>query len=529
MRKKKAIVNMCAALLLQITTVLCGLIVPRAIIGQFGSSVNGLCASVSQFLGYIVLMESGIGGVVRAALYKPLAELDSEGISRIIITTEKFFRKIALLFVAYTVLLASVYPFIVQQDFDFGFTAPLVFIIGIGTFAQYYFGMTYQMLINADQRTYVTAGTQIITIVLNALLVVLLVKMNSSIYIVKLASASIFLLRPLSFLVYARKRYRINRSLQPDNKVISQRWNGLGQHIAYFLHRHTDVAVLTLFAGDLREVSVYTVYYMVVAGIEGIVRTISSGVEAAFGNMIAKREQKTLERTFEMYELSSFMVTTILFTAAAIMVTPFISIYTKGVTDAYYVRPLFGYILIMAEAVFCLRLPYQYIAYASGKYRETRNPAFVEAAINIVLSVALVFPLGIAGVAIGTLVAMLYRLISFAAYSSNHLLRRGLYKFIKNALVSSLCVTATYIAAHFLNLNGDTSYMHWAANALIITVIAAGITVGLHSIFNLSTMKNLVSVLLKNKGKDAGHLRKREANSFLPAAAQMKAKAPLKD
>ena len=31
-------------------------------------------SSITRFLGYIVLLEAGVGGVVRAALYKPLAE-----------------------------------------------------------------------------------------------------------------------------------------------------------------------------------------------------------------------------------------------------------------------------------------------------------------------------------------------------------------------------------------------------------------------------------------------------------------------
>lgn len=58
MRSKKALKNIISSLLLQLVTVICGLILPRAIIGKYGSNVNGLISSITQFLTYITLLES---------------------------------------------------------------------------------------------------------------------------------------------------------------------------------------------------------------------------------------------------------------------------------------------------------------------------------------------------------------------------------------------------------------------------------------------------------------------------------------
>ena len=58
MRSKKAIKNIISSLIQQIITIICGLVLPRAIIGTFGSSVNGLVSSITQFLAYITLLES---------------------------------------------------------------------------------------------------------------------------------------------------------------------------------------------------------------------------------------------------------------------------------------------------------------------------------------------------------------------------------------------------------------------------------------------------------------------------------------
>lgn len=58
MRSRKALKNILSSLFLQFITMICGLILPRAIIGKYGSNVNGLITSITQFLTYITLLES---------------------------------------------------------------------------------------------------------------------------------------------------------------------------------------------------------------------------------------------------------------------------------------------------------------------------------------------------------------------------------------------------------------------------------------------------------------------------------------
>ena len=108
MRSKKAVKNIITSLLQQVVTVICGLIVPRAIIGSFGSSVNGLLSSITQFLGYITLMEAGIGPVIKSALYKPIAEKDKAAIEKILKASQRFFRIISGIFIIYLIVLCFI-------------------------------------------------------------------------------------------------------------------------------------------------------------------------------------------------------------------------------------------------------------------------------------------------------------------------------------------------------------------------------------------------------------------------------------
>ena len=57
--KRKAL-NAITSVMLQMATVVCGFVLPRMILAHYGSDVNGLVQSISQFMGYIVLAELGV-------------------------------------------------------------------------------------------------------------------------------------------------------------------------------------------------------------------------------------------------------------------------------------------------------------------------------------------------------------------------------------------------------------------------------------------------------------------------------------
>ena len=66
-RNKLLAINGIVTVLMQVITMLCGLILPRLILSTFGSDVNGLVTSITQFLSFITLLDGGLGGVIRAA------------------------------------------------------------------------------------------------------------------------------------------------------------------------------------------------------------------------------------------------------------------------------------------------------------------------------------------------------------------------------------------------------------------------------------------------------------------------------
>ncbi len=479
MRKKKALINTVFSMLLEVITVVAGFILPRLFIGTFGSEVNGLVSSISSFIGYITLLQSGVGTVAKAAMYKPLAKEDHEKLCVIVRTVESFFRKIALITIAYIVILGFLFPTVIAPDSgSFFYTASLVVIIGVSTAAQYFFGITHQMLLEADQKSYIYSILQIAAVIVNTAISVILIKLGCSVQIVKLGSAAVFVLRPLLLSIYTKRKYRLYGKYNVDNALIKQRWDGFAQAIAYFIHAKTDIFVLTVFARlstnvSLSLVSVYSVYHLVTTGLTSFIRTIERSVTSALGNIIALGERDNLVKTFQTYNNFIHILSTTVFATASITVFKFVGVYVKNITDVEYVQYAFGYIIIAAEYLYCLRLPYNSIINAAGKFRETRTSAIVEAALNIVVSVVLVSQFGLIGVAIGTFTAMLYRTVSFMFFLHRDVICLGIGTQVKRYLISFAIYGTMIYAASLLHIS-ITNYWTWIAFA-VITFAATGI------------------------------------------------------
>lgn len=495
--KKIAFRNIIVSLILQIVTIINGFIVPRIILVYFGSEVNGLISSINQFLNYISLLEGGVGAVIMAALYRPLCENNQQKINGIVNAANQFFKRIAGIYVIYVIILAIIYPLFIDTSFSWGFISSLVLIIAINLFVQYFFSLSYKVLLNADRRGYIVSITQIVFIILNLVLTIVVVLIYPEIHLLKLANSLAYLIQPLFFNVYVNRHYLINKKVKPDNKALQQRWDGFGQNLAYFVTTNTDIVVLTVLS-TLVNVSIYSVYNMIIIALKGLVNAISSAVVPSMGNVLASNDTRRSNTTFNQYVLLINIVSTFLFTCATILITPFVQVYTLNINDANYNQPIFGVLIVLANFFGCIRDPYINIANAAGQFKSISKYAYTEAAINIIVSVILVvLNFGLVGVAIGTMLAMTYRFFAQAYYLKLNVLYRPFLKAIKSIVCMGLVVIICNILTIFIPKTTSFTFESWIIYAIPISFLVIFITLIIFGIFFENDLKELVGKRLK--------------------------------
>ena len=344
----------------------------------------------------------GVGPVIKAKLYKYIVKKDKNKILLILKDADRFFKRIGLIFIVYIIALCFLYP-LMNNEFDTSFTIIMILVLAISTLFEYFFGIVYNIYLQADKKYYVTSNVQIICYIINILLVVLLINMGASVIVVKLATTLAFLIRPIYQSYYVRKKLDINFNEAKGEYIIENKFDGLSQHMAYIIYSNTDVTVLTIFS-NLATVAVYSVYNMVANSIKNIVSAFVNGMDSIFGDMFARNEKDILRRSFGIYEFMYYIVSMIIFLCTLILIVPFVRIYTKGITDANYIQPAFAFLIILAGLITCARTIYSTLVYSIGHFKQTNMISWVEAILNIVISVVLVIKFGLIGVAIGTVV-----------------------------------------------------------------------------------------------------------------------------
>ena len=465
MRNKRLFYNTVTALILQIVTIIGGFIVPRLILSAYGSGINGLVNSITQFISIISFLDMGVGAVIQSALYKPIANNDLVLISSIVTSANHFYKRIAQILIVYIVVLCIIYPTIISRDFGAIYTITLIIAISISAFAQYYFGIVDMLFVIAAQRGYIQYSIQIISVVFNTIAVAVLIYFNASIQMVKLITSVVFLVRPLILRLYVNKKYRINRKIKIESEPIKQKWNGLAQHVANVVLDSTDIMVLTVFS-TLENVSVYSVYHLVVYGVKQLFTMTTNGIQSFWGDMWAREEIEQLDESFNRIEWIIHNSVMIVFGCTCVLIVPFVSIYTKGVLDVNYIVHDFAILITIAHGMHCLRLPYHTLIKAVGHYKETQKNYIVAASMNILISIIVVRKFGLVGVAVGTLVAMIYQTFWMVWYDYRFILKKC-YLFTIRLFVSDILIAVVgYFFSTFLKFNIG-SYFDWLSMAIV--------------------------------------------------------------
>lgn len=483
-------INAASSLLLQFVTIISGFIIPKIILKYFGSEVNGLISSLNQFLNYIEILEGGLTGVVMASLYKPLVDKDFDKVSSIVKSTQKFYMRLSSIFIIYTLVLSILYPLLTSSNFSFGYVASLTWILSITLFIQYSFSLSFRLLLQADKKVYVVSFVQIIFIIINILIFKFLTIFITNIHLLKLCSAIGYLVQPIIYYFYITKNYKLNKNAELDYNFLKSRWDGFAINIAAFVHYNTDIAILTMFT-NLSTVSVYSVYSLVTVGLRKIVTSISSGIAPSVGHLYATKNVKKLNQKFDSYETFIFSITFFLFTVGGLLITPFIEIYTSGIKDVNYIQPLFGVLIIISEMIFCLREPYITMAYSANKFKDLKLIAYIEAVLNIVISLILVSKYGLVGVTIGTIIAMMVRTIYHVIYLKSHILKRNFSHFIKKIIVFSVFVILSIMFCKFIYPFDNINILNWIVHAIFYSVIVLLFILGANVLLRKNTKYEL--------------------------------------
>lgn len=494
-RTEKFLKNSASTALLQVVTMLSGFIVPRVMLEIYGSEINGLISSITQFINYFMLVEAGLSAAVVYSLYKPLAEKDYIKISAIVTAAKNFYNKSGYIFVGLTICLAIIYPFfVITNELSFIEVGILVLVLGVSGALEFFTLAKYRAILTADQKVYIISLASIIYVIVNTSIIVILSYLNVNIVLVRVIALLSVFLRSYLLYFFVKKHYTyLNYNETPDNKALDKRWNALYLQVLGVFQSGIPVVLATIFT-DLKTVSVYVIFNLVITGVNSILGVFMSGISSSFGDLIARKEQERFQKAYIDFEGVYYLLIAGVYAVTFVMIMPFVNIYTQGITDTNYNVPWVGFLMVLNGLMYNVKTPQGMLVIAAGLYKETRWQTTTQALILLILGIILGYMYGLEGILIASILSNFYRVIDFVYFVPKYVTKlpkkRTIFRIIGVFFINILI----FLSIHYIDIKINTVYM-WII-ALVLVMIYSIFIIGVYIfIFERDIIKDVLNRL----------------------------------
>lgn len=408
-RIDKSIKNMKYVLIGQIISIIIsftGRTIFVHILGREYLGVNGL---FSNILAILSLAEMGIGSAIVCSLYKPLAEDDQNKVLGLMHLFKNVYMGIGSTILIVGCALTPFLNFFVNERPNIPYFE-LIYVLFVLNNACGYFFSYKGMLINADQKQYITTTiTQITTLLMNVLQIICLILTHNYILFLLIMLCCTLLRNILfsrsanSIYPYLKTKY-IGKLDEDETKKIKNNVKAMIMHkMGGVVVDSTDNLLLSKIV-SVSVVGLYSNYYLITHTISTIYNMLFNALIASVGNLGATTEKNIVYKNFKIINFAGMWLYYFSFVCLFNLFNPFIELW---IGNEY----IFGMSMTL---VICLNFYFTGIRNgiltfrsALGLFWYDRYKAIVEAIVNLIASIILGRIFGAIGIFIGTLISTL--------------------------------------------------------------------------------------------------------------------------
>lgn len=444
---KDGIRNIVTGIINQIVFLVIGLVLPRFFLLRYGSDLNGVVSTANQLLNYFVLFEAGIGIASVQALYKPVGLKDRQGVNAILSATHIYFRRTGFWIMGTTVVLSLIFPFFIKTSASYLTVMSIIVVMGLGSGVSFFTYGKNLLLLQAENKIFVINTVTTISLVLMNILKLYLLQLNVHIAIYQSVSFLQVTLYYVMYKLYFSRHYHwLDTKAAPDLKAVSEHKSAFVHQLSALIFANTDILIIAV-AIDAKMASVYAIYSMVFTMVIGLMGHLYSGVRAKLGQLY-NLKPASYQKVYRGYESLYVGIGFSLINTAYVLSIPFISLYTAGIQDINYVDSAIALLFAVVSLLNISRGPMNDTVFFAGHFTATKWHSVTESAINLVVSIGLLPFIGVYGVLLGTVIALVYRICLIIWYTNRKLVK-GQWK---GTLITLLTNSLLFVAVSWLGM-----------------------------------------------------------------------------
>lgn len=406
-RTKNSLRNIKYGITFQIISLLLSFFARRVFVMVLSQEYLGLDGTFSNILSLISLTELGIGSAITYCLYKPLAVGDEEQTVALMVLFRRVYRTIGVVVAAMGAALLPFLPLLIRELPDIPYIS-LIYLLFVADSAVSYFYSYKSTLFIADQKKYIVTVCNYMADILRQICQMLFLWHTKNYFFYLAFKLGATLLKNLLISHQADRHYPFLAGRKSGILASETKKSILINTKALIIHKISNVIVfgtdnllLSFFEGVV-AVGLYSNYLVVTRALNTIYLQIFQSITASVGNLGVTESS---EKALTVYKRVNFAGSWIYgFSAVCLVIlfNPFIELWVgKNYQFGQWIVCLIAlnfYVTGMRQVTIIFREAY-------GMYWYDRYKAVAEAVINLVASVVLAGPFGVAGIFMGTFIS----------------------------------------------------------------------------------------------------------------------------
>lgn len=392
----------------QILTILLGFISRKVFLQYIGVEMLGLNSTFASILNTISLAELGFQQVIVYHLYGVLARDDREQINNLVNIYKLVYRCIGIFFIVASLCCLPFLQYFLS-DIEATNTVRVFFLIQALTGACSYFLSYKRNLLYADQRSYIAGLIDMVIHTVATILSILAAVLTRSYLLYLLIWLVRTYLSNIIVHVACARIYPYLHAAKCDWKLLKQIASNLKdvvvERIAFYIYGSTDNLLISAFISTI-QVGFLNNYIMVTGNVKSLVKCLTTPLIPAIGNFVATNQNHEHQmESFRTLVQAYFWLAGFTLVPVYVLADSFIQLYIgerfilPGILLFWLCVDL--YIHIMQDA--CLSF-----LTANGMFKKRRNISIGGAITNLIVSLLLMKPFGMAGILAGTAVSQVY-------------------------------------------------------------------------------------------------------------------------
>lgn len=405
MRIKNSIRNTSFAIASQLIGIILSFINRTIFISILGAEYLGVNGLFSNLLTVLSLAELGVGSAITYNLYKPLADKDQYKISALINLYARAYKLIGIVVAVLGILMIPFLDNIIQGAHELK-NLELIYIIFLSNSVSTYFYAHKRSLIIADQKGYKDTLNRLMFNIIQCIsqIIILIFTKNYILYLIIQ-----FICNIVSNISMASKVNKEYTYLDKTAKLDKYETKEIFKHV-YAMMSHkvggvvvggTDNLLISSMVG-IYWVGLYSNYTLLIGIIHSIVGQVFSAITASIGNLNATEETSKKKEIFNIIFFFNAWIYGFCAIALINLLNPFIAVW---IGEEYLLSK--GIVLIIVLNFFLVGMRQTTISYNTtlGLFWNDRYKPWVEAIINLIVSIILLKRLGFIGVLVGTFIS----------------------------------------------------------------------------------------------------------------------------